>query len=154
MKKQIVALALIIGLTMTTAASANWGRGGGYGRGYGGCQQLQGQMMQGPRFQQLDQETRDKINQFFTDTQSLHREMAMKRAERQAIMRSANPDPQAAAKVAGEMFDLRTTIRQKAAEAGVDQYIGGGRMGRCGGPGRGRGMMGPGYGMMNNSQLQ
>lgn len=164
MKKQIVALALIIGLGMTTVASANWGRGDGYGRGYCGCQQqgqmMQGRMMQGPRFQQMDQATRDKIRQFFKDTQPLHKEMAMKRAEKQALMQSANPDPQAVAKVAGEMFDLRATIRQKAEEAGIDQYIGGG-MGRCGGRGRGPGMMGPGYGMrgqgyrmMNNGQQQ
>lgn len=155
MKKHIVALALIVGLTMTTAASANWGRGGGFGGGnYGRCQQMQGQMMQGPGVQQLDQATRDKIKQFFKDTQSLHKEMAMKRAEKQALLRAANPDPQAVAKVTGEMFDLRISLRQKAEEAGVDQYIGGGRKGRCGGRGRGPGMMGPGYGMMNNSPQQ
>ena len=68
MKKQIVALALIIGMSMATAASADWGRGG---RGYGDCPQVQGYMMQGQaagQFQQLDQGTQDKIAQFFKDT--------------------------------------------------------------------------------------
>ena len=77
MKKKLVALALITGLTMTTVASADWGKGGrGYG-GYGDCPQMQGQM-----YQQLDQATKDKIKQFFIDTQPLHKEMAMKRAEK------------------------------------------------------------------------
>lgn len=156
MKKQIIALSLIIGLTMATVASANWGRGGcrgygGYG-GYGDCPQVQGQMMQGPMFQQLDQATQDKIKQFFKDTQPLHKQMAMKRAEKQALMQSDQPDSQAVAKVTGEMFDLRETIREKAEAAGVDQYIGPGSMG-FGGPGQGCG--GKGFGrMMNNGPQQ
>ncbi len=144
MKKQIIALALITGLTMATAASADWGRGRGYG-GYGDCPQMQGQM-QGQTFQQLDQATKDKIKQFFKDTQPLHKEMAMKRAEKQALMLSDNPDPQAVAKVTGELFELRTAMQEKAELAGVDEYVGPGRMGRggCGpdfGKGQGRGMM-------------
>lgn len=124
MKKQLTALALILGLTMATGASANWGRGNkGYG-GYGNCPQMQGQMVQ-----QLDQATQDKIQQFFKDTQPLHKEMAMKRAEKQALMRSDNPDPQAVAKVTGELFDLRMTMQQQAEQAGVAQYVGPGHMG-------------------------
>lgn len=146
MKKKFVALALIAGLTVATAASAHWGRGGrGYG-GYGDCPQMQGQM-QGQMFQQLDQETQNKIKQFFKDTQPLQKEMAMKRAEKQALMESDKPDPQAVAKVTGELFDLRTTMQEKAELAGVDQYVGPGRMGR-GGLGHGFGM-GHGGGMMN-----
>ena len=151
MKKQLVALALIMGLTMATVASADWGKGN---RGYGDCPQMQGQM------QQLDQATQDKIKQFFKDTLPLHKEMAMKQAEKQALMRSATPDPQAVAKVTGELFDLRTTMQQKAELAGVSQYVGPGhrgqmgrmgRMGRmsCGGCGQGNGM-GPGYVPMND----
>ena len=154
MKKQIIALSLIIGLTMATVASANWGRGGGRGYGgYGDCPQVQGQMMQGPMFQQLDEATQDKINQFFKDTQPLHKEMAMKRAEKQALMQSDKPDPQAVAKVTGEMFDLRVTIHEKAELAGVDQYVGQGRMGFGGrDPGFGHGK---GFGrMMNNVPQQ
>ncbi len=157
MRKKIMAIALITGLTMATAASAHWGRGdrgnGGYG-GYGDCPRMQGQMqgqMQGPMYQQLDQATQDKIKQFFKDTQPLHKEMAMKRAEKQALMQSDKPDPQAVAKVTGEMYDLRTTIHEKAEQAGVDKYIGPGRMGR--GFGMGRGMMGQG-GMMNDDSDQ
>lgn len=157
MKKKIIALALISGLTLATVASADWGRGRGYGGygGYGDCPQMQGQM-QGQMFQQLDQATKDKIQQFFKDNQPLHKEMAMKRGEKQALMRSDNPDAQAVAKITGELFDLRTTIQEKAQLAGVDQYVGPGRMGHMGrmgrsgnGPGSGNGQ---GRGMMNAPQ--
>jgi Spy/CpxP family protein refolding chaperone len=144
MKKKIVAIALIAGLSIATAASANWGRGGhGFGGGYGNCPQMQGQ---GPMMQQLDPETKAKVTQFFKDNQALHKQLTMKRAEKQALMRSDKVDPQAAAKVAGELFDLQTTLHEKAAAAGVEQYLGpmgmGGRRGMgFDGPGFGRGMM-------------
>ena len=76
--------------------------------------------------------------------------MAMKRAEKQALMRSDKPDPQAVAKVTGELFDLRASMHEKAELAGVDQYVGPGRMGRMGSMGRGHGCgKGQGSPMMN-----
>ncbi len=136
MKKQLVALALIMGLTMATGASADWGKGSRGSRGPGNCPQMQGQMMQ-----QLDQATQDKIKQFYKDTLPLHKEMAMKRAEMQALMRANTPDPQAVAKVTGELFDLRTAMQEKAEQAGVSKYVGPGHMGGMGQMGRmGRGM--------------
>ena len=149
MKKQLLALTLITGLTMATVASADWGRGV-KGQGYGDCPQMQGQM-----YQQLDQETQDKIKQFFKDTRPLHKEMAMKLAEKRALMKSDTPDPQAAAKITGELFDLRTTMREKAELAGVDQYVGSGRMGGMGHMGRGHGCgKGQGGGMMKGASLE
>jgi len=155
MKKQIVAVALIAGLSMATVASANWGRGG-HGYGFNGDCPMQETMMQGPMMgqmmQQLDADTKAKITKFFKDNQALHKQMAMKRAEKQALMRSDNPDAQAVAKVAGELFDLRTELHEKAEAAGVSQYLG--RM--MGGQGKmgGRGMGGPGMGqgMDNNPE--
>jgi Spy/CpxP family protein refolding chaperone len=147
MKKKIVALALISSLTMATAATANWNKGN---MGGGDCPQRQGQV------QQLDQATKDKLQQFFTDNKELHKEMIMKQAAKRALMRSDNPDPAAASKLAGELFDLRTTIREKAVAAGVEQYIGHGRMGMMGagpghhGGGRGKGM-GQGMGMQQGN---
>lgn len=133
MKKQILAVVLISGLAMATAASANWGRGGGFNAGY--CPQAQ-------NAQQLDPAVQQKLDGFFTDTQALRKEMAVKQAEKMALMRSDNPDPAAVAKVTGEMFDLQATMREKAVAAGVDQYMG--PMG--GGCGMGQGM-GMGMGM-------
>jgi Spy/CpxP family protein refolding chaperone len=145
MKKQIVAIALIAGLTLATAASADWGRGGkGHGQ-RGDCPQMQGQM-----FKQLDQATQDKIKLFFEENQALRKEMIMKRAEKRALMKAQTPDAKAVAQVAGELFDLRTAMHEKAELAGVDQYLGAGRKG-CGGPGSG---MGRRFSQMNDSVPQ
>lgn len=115
MKKKIAATVLILGLTMTTAATANWNGQ----RGNGNC--LQNQMI---NIQNLDPAIQEKVKQFRLDNQSLFKEMAMKRAEKRALMKSTNPDPKVAAQLAGELFDLRTTIHLKADEAGIAQYIG------------------------------
>ncbi len=144
MKKHIIAIVLVAGLTMAGVASANWGRGGQGNGAYGNCPQMQGQMMQN-----LDPATQEKVDKFLKDNQALHKQIAMKHAEKRAIMSSDKPDPQAAAKVAGELFDLRTTMFDKAQAAGVSAYIGpmGGSMGGRGkgaGFGGKRAMMAPG----------
>lgn len=132
MKKQLAAIVLIAGLTMASTASANWGRGQG-GGGYANCPQMQGQTMQ-----QLDPATQEKVSKFFKDNQALQKQIVMKQAEKRALMNSEKPDPQAAAKMAGELFDLRTAMHDKAEAAGVSQYVG---------PmGRGKGGHGPGFG--------
>lgn len=149
MKKHIVAIALVAGLSLATAASAQWGRGGGHGHGGWGGGAYWDCPMQGQMMQQLDPDARAKVAKFFKDNQALQKQMAMKQAEKQALMRSDNPDPQAVAKVAGELFDLRTSIHEKAEAAGVSQYLG-----PMGGRGMGRGMMGKGMmgpGMMDQS---
>ena len=133
MKKQLAAIVLIAGLTMATAASANWGRGQGYGGGYANCPQMQ--MMQ-----QLDPATQEKVSKFFKDNQGLQKQIVMKQAEKRALMSSEKPDPQAVAKVAGELFDLRTAMHDKAEAAGVSPYVGPMGQGRDGyGPRFGRG---------------
>ena len=134
MKKKIVAIALVAGMVLAGTASANWGQGGGKHHG-----QMQGQMQGGSMYMQLDQATQDKITQFRDDNQALRKEMMMKRAEKQALMRSANPDATAVAKVTGELFDLHTTMKTKAVAAGVDQYMGMGHGGMGGGKGGGMG---------------
>jgi len=144
MKKKIIVMVMVAGLALAGTASAQCGKGGG---GYGHPGKKQGGMMQGGMmYQQLDQETKDKLTKFRTDNQGLRKEIVMKRAEKRAMLNSTNPDPAAAAKVAGELFDLRAAMREKAAAAGVDKY-----MGRFGmGPGQqgmgGSGPMGRGHG--------
>jgi len=168
MKKQILTTALVAAIaigTAATVASASWGQrgGGGYwnnnNQNGGPAMQMQNNQAPGPRMQmqaqQLDPAVKEKLDQFFTDTQDLHKQVVTKRAEEMALMRSENPDPGAAGKLAGELFDLRTTIRQKAEEAGVAEYLGpqGPRGGRDFGPGR-QGMRGGNKGGrgMNNMQ--
>ncbi len=152
MKKYIAAIALVAGLTMATAASANWGRGG---HGYDGdCYgpQMGAPMMQEQMMQQLDPATQGKVSKFFKDNQALHKQIAMKQAEMHATMQSEKPDPQAAAKVAGELFDLRTAMHEKAEAAGVSQYLRH-KVGAKGGRGAGSGMGGgPGMGMNGPKQ--
>ena len=125
MKRQVLAVVIVTvmvsGLIAAGTVSAN--------RGYrnGGCAQY-GQGQGGMMLQELDQETQDKITQFREDTQALRKEIVMKRTEKRALLSSTNPDPVAAAKIAGELFDLRAEMRLKAQTAGVDQYIGFGGM--------------------------
>lgn len=128
MKKKIAIAAVIttIGLAGLTQAYA-WGpRGGG---NYGNCPQVQG-----TQTSQIDPAVQEKLDKFFTDTQDLRKEIVMKRAEKQAMMRGENPDPAAMSKITGELFDLQASMRQKADEAGVSSYMGprGGRDGRPG----------------------
>ncbi len=128
-KFRVLAIAMVTGLKLVGTASAYNGGGGPYHHG---------RMQGGPMYQQLDQATQDKIKTFWDSNQSLQKEMMMKNAERQALLNSTNADPTAVAKVAGELFDLRTTLIEKAEAAGVSQY-----MGRNG---MGAGQMGCGYG--------
>ena len=120
MKRQLmIALIIIcIGLTGLNQAYAGWQRGGnGYYRN--------GMENSGPRVQcdQLDSAVKEKLDIFFANTEGIRQQMAVKRAEKQALIRSANPELAAFSKVEGELFDLRTTMRQKAEEAGVTPYL-------------------------------
>ncbi|MFT5697567.1 MAG: hypothetical protein ACI8ZB_000415 [Desulforhopalus sp.] len=139
MKKKIVAAILISGLAITTVASAKWN-----GQ-RGNCDWSNMQMQ---AVQNLDDATKAKVKQFHVDNQALLREMVMKRAEKRALMQSTNPDSKLAAQVAGDLFDLRMTLRLKAEEAGVSQYVGPMNMG-CNGMGKGGGQ-GRNYGKMMN----
>ena len=141
MKKTLVITALAVGMGFLglQQASANWGMGGGvHGMG-GAC--LEG----GPGYSQLDAATKAKVDKFYDETKDLRKQMVMKHAEEAALMNAAAPDAAKVAKLAGEIFDLRSTIHAKAKAAGVQGLIG---CGDCQGMGRGMGH-GMGSGMMN-----
>ncbi len=102
------------------------------------------------QMQQFDAAMQAKLNTFLTENAGLRKQLAMKRAEYQAMMLSASPNPAQAAALAGEIFDLRYTLQTKAQAAGLAGCLGGMGMGRGmgGGQGLGRGMgMGMGMGM-------
>ncbi len=84
----------------------------------------------GHRFQNMDAETREKHSAFLTATTALRKDIAVKRAEKRAIMRSDNPDPNQTAQLTGELFDLRSQMRAKAEEAGIAYGHGKGQRGR------------------------
>ena len=149
MKKKIAIAVLITGLGLAgiNQAFAGWGARGGY------CPNFQGAV----GYNQLDPAVQEKLDAFFAANQELRKALVMKRAEHHALMMSDNPDPAAASQVAGELFDLQTTVRQKAVDAGVAQYLGpmggGFGMGDCRpgmrGPGPGKGGRGMGGQMMH-----
>lgn len=136
MKKALVVTALVVGMGLfgLQQASANRGMGGGSMKG-------------GPAYSQLDTASKAKLDKFYHETQDLRKQMVMKLAEERAVLSSTNPDPAMAAKLAGEIFDLRTAVQAKAEAAGVQGMMG---CGTCQGPGWGMRPHHGGRGMMNS----
>jgi len=93
---------------------------------------------------QLDEKTIEKQTKFNNETAELRKKMFSNRAEMKAIMSSANPDSKEAGRLAGELFDIKEQLRQKAKELGLDSY-GFGHMGSGGG------MMGGRFGGNSNN---
>jgi Spy/CpxP family protein refolding chaperone len=144
MKKGVIVILAImtIGFAGYRLADArSFGGGGmmGHGGGYGNCDNCWGGSQQG----QLDDETIKAREKFFSETEALRKNMAVKQAEMAALMNRENPDEKKAAKLAGEIFELRSELHKKAAENGLNSGYGGCR---GGGPGQGPGMKGPGMG--------
>jgi Spy/CpxP family protein refolding chaperone len=142
MKKALVVAALVVGMGFFgwQQASAERGMGGSHGKGGMG-------MKGGPACSQLDTASKAKLDKFHNETKDLRKQMVMKRAEERAVLSSTNPDPATAAKLAGELFDLKAAIQAKAEAAGVQGLMG---CGSCQGPGQGMGPHhGGGRGMMN-----
>ncbi len=145
MKKVFMITALVAGLGFFgfQQASAGCGMGGGRGMGTGmgmGCPKGN------PCYTQLDAASKEKVNKFFDETKELRKQIVMKHAEVMALMHSDKPDSAQAAKLAGEMFDLRSTMETKADAAGVAALLN-----SCdfAGPGHG---MGPGDGSGINAK--
>jgi len=142
----ITTMAAIIGLTGMYQASANRG----YGMMGGGGEGCQGAGMYAATAR-MDEATKAKFDTFFNDTQALRKQMVVKQAEKRAYMLSDNPDPAAIGKLAGELFDLRASMRAKAKAAGLDDFVGRRHgMQNCDGSGSHHGGMGmmKGHGMM------
>ena len=143
MKKGFVVLLAIMTVSFAgyhLAEARPWGGGMmGYGGGYGNCDNCWGGSQQG----QLDEETLKTREKFLSETRALRKNMAIKQAEMAALMNRENPDEKKVAKLAGDIFELRSELRQKATDNGLASGYGGCR---GGGPGYGPGMKGPGRG--------
>lgn len=148
MKKTIAVLAIVT--TMATAGTAFAYKGmGNNGKGmHPDCPLLTQGGNPPVQMPQLDQKTKENIMKFCTDNAGLRKQMQMKQAEMRALMRSDNPDPKQAAALAGELFDLRYTLQNKARQAGLEGWMPmiGCDMRGIHGRGGGKGM---GYGMKN-----
>ena len=79
--------------------------------------------------QQPDKATMEARDTFLTETTELRKSMAEKKAAMRALMKNTNPDPEQAAKLAGELFDLREQLRIKAKAAGLPAQMILGKMG-------------------------
>lgn len=122
-----------------TSMQQRQGNKRGMGRGHSGAGYGKGQH-KGPRYQAMDAETREKHDTFFAATTELRKEIAAKRAEKQAVMRSVNPDPDQAAQLTRDLLELRGKMKTQAEVAGISCSRGSGcGYGGLGGRGHGRG---------------
>ncbi|MDX1776739.1 MAG: periplasmic heavy metal sensor [Desulfobulbales bacterium] len=130
MKKYLAAAALIgaIGFSGFSIVNARGNYGYGPGPGYEGCNG--GKYCSNWSYSEMDDE---KAAAFFAETKEIRREIVVKRSELDALMRQDNPDEKKVAKLTGELYDLQTTIEEKAEKT------------FAGKPGYGYGR-GPGYG--------
>jgi len=131
--KKILLIASLTAALAFTGLHQVSARGWGGGPGMGGypCP------MNGQGYQMLDEASRAKVDAFQEATVELRKKIAMKRAEKRALMRAETPDAAAVAEVEGELFDLRSEMRNRAREAGVPMMGMRGFQGRGGGPGYG-----------------
>jgi hypothetical protein len=118
MKKMVVVATLVVGLGLTGIQMAL-----ARGPKDGGQHMPSNEREWKHSMQKLDNATLLKLDKFEEDTQDLRKQMVMKRAEEFALMRSESPDIEAVGKVAGELFDLRMAMREKARTAGVIPYL-------------------------------
>ena len=144
MKKGLFVLLAIVTVTFAGyhfADARPYGGGGmmGYGGGYGYCDNCLG-----PLQGKLDEEALKAREKFLLATKGLRKTITMKQAEMTALMNRENPDEKKASKLAGELFELRSQLRKKAAEHGLVSGCGGCRGGGSGAKGSRRGGRGPG----------
>lgn len=126
----IAAMAAALAFTGLQQVSAR-GWGGGQGMGGYPCP------LNAQSYQMLDEASQAKVDSFREATVELRRKIAMKRAEKRALMRAETPDAAAVAEVEGELFDMRGEMRSKAQEEGMPMMGMRGFQGRGGGQGYG-----------------
>ena len=114
MKKYLVAVALIgaIGFTGFSMANARGNYGYGPGSGSGDCNG--GRYCDKGSYSEQDNE---KAAAFFEETKELRKGIVVKRSELDALMRQENPDEKKVAKLTGDLFDLQSTMEEKAGKA-------------------------------------
>ena len=140
MKKLLTAAAIIsiIGFAGIQTASAHGGRyysNNNYTNDY--C----GSYTTGDRT--LTNTDAKAIEKFRAETNSVRKEIVVKRSELNALLRNDNPDEKRVATLTGELYDLETEFETKADETGVrHRYSYDHGPGMMGTYGRGRHMMG------------
>ena len=130
MKKYLAAAALVgvLGLTGITMANPQNYYGCGNYRGAGYCGNV------------AEPDGNDEnVAAFYEETKELRRSIVVKRSELDALMRQDNPDEKKVAALTGELYDLQTTMAEKAdkAFAGKTENVPGPGYGYCRGGCRG-----------------
>ena len=138
MKKLVTAVAIIsvISLAGIQIASAH---GGNYSNNYDYC----GSYSTDDRT--INEKDAEAIEKFWAETNSVRKEIVVKRSELNALLRNDNPDEKKVAKLTGDLFDLETELEAKAEKTGIrGRYAYDHGPGMMGTYGRGRGghMMG------------
>ncbi len=62
-----------------------------------------------------------KMDTFIAETNDIRKQVFVKRAEERALMHSKTPNAEEVAKISGELFDLRASLRDKAKAAGIER---------------------------------
>jgi zinc resistance-associated protein len=135
-KKIVLGIVLVSAITVAGLQSAGAGPWGGGPDKWGGphCGECDGSGYRGQ--QQLDDKSIEARDAFLSETVALRKEIATKKAEKQALMLGDNPDAKRVAQLTGELFDLREQLQKKAQEKGLgDDGFGRGLSRGCGGPG-------------------
>lgn len=138
MKKLVTAAAIIsvISLAGIQTVSAH---GGNYSNNYDYCGSYS---IDDRTFTEKDAEA---IETFRTETNSVRKDIVVKRSELNALLRNDNPDERKVAKLTGELYDLESEFEEKAEKTGIrNRYSYNHGPGMMGTYGRGRGghMMG------------
>jgi len=99
-----------------------------------------------------DPENDPVYKQFQEDTAKIRKQIAMDRAELNAVMAAENPDNEKAKEVSGRLFDNQQKLAQLTRESGFGGPGAGGGCGGCGGGGRAYYRGCPGAGGAGNFQ--
>ena len=136
-KKIILAVVLVSAIGAAGLQSASAGPWGGGPNKWGGpsC----GGDCGNYGYQQAPQTDDQTRNAFLNETVELRKTLAVKKAEKRALMLNDNPDAKQVAQLTGEIFDLREQLQAKAQEKGIEKPGFGRGPGSCGcdGPGAG-----------------
>lgn len=81
----------------------------------------------------MDESTRAKMVEFNKANRDLKKQLVVKQAERRALLNMDSPSPEQAKAIAGEIFDIRSSLSVKAEEAGVPVQLACATMGGYGG---------------------
>lgn len=118
MRRFLIAVSLVgvvVFATMQVVSAGPWGNNG-FGPGCGNCNAYGGGQTV------ADDEPEGNRQKFLDETTALRRQIEVKNAELAALMNQENPDEKRAASLAGELYDLRNQLQEKAGAAGFGRF--------------------------------